>query len=593
MRIIFSILLILIINLGGLSQSTRFFKTYDYGSTAYPIFLHVNEFNNRFYTNGVHRNVPNEKIFITKSDNLGNIIDTALFGVDTGSYNVENFIFLNNSKLLLLTQFQRSVMSIKRQYMLYLDTNLVMYNDSLYPYKYSRFLGNCRINKSYYFTGPTWYNDIGDSLPQQNVVFWKTDTNFNTITTKSIGTVNGDAGNIIKAGFDNNLLLGGLTLYNGNQQVWYLVNTDTTGQVLGQYMYGVPHWNEDGLKTISLSSDSCYFLSGILYQYDFGIGHYYFASCIAKIDRQFNTIWVKNIGETIQNVTVSKMVSTYDGNQVVLTQRSPVIQDISIYSQVTKFNNDGNILWSRNYLRGDTSQYVRYRAWDIIETSDKGFAFCGSAIDTTNMGPNQEAWLVKTDSLGCDGLQSCNDTALVCEILNAPDTTCKNDTAWLQVRFKGRSAPYFVYANTALALDSVYYPYTLPLWIDTLVPYVPHDTDLQQVIVKVKDPWGWYNTDTIQIFVKNCGTGNIQETWYPKKVEIFPNPATTELHVKFRTPLTEPVTITINDMQGKQMKQITTKQNEAVIDVSGFEQGVYSVKVIGSNVNSSERFVKL
>ena len=116
---------------------------------------------------------------------------------------------------------------------------------------------------------------------------------------------------------------------------------------------------------------------------------------------------------------------------------------------------------------------------------------------------------------------------------------------------------------------------------------------MQQVIIKVTDPWGWHNSDTVQIFVKNCGTGNIAEAWYPKKIEIFPNPATNELHVKIRTAIITPVTITIYNMQGKVVKQITIKQNENVIDVSELQQGVYSVRVSGNGLICNERFVKM
>jgi len=45
-------------------------------------------------------------------------------------------------------------------------------------------------------------------------------------------------------------------------------------------------------------------------------------------------------------------------------------------------------------------------------------------------------------------------------------------------------------------------------------------------------------------------------------------------------------------MQGKTVKQITTKQNENVIDISGLEQGVYGVRVVG-DFNVVERFVKM
>ena len=342
-----------------------------------------------------------------------------------------------------------------------------------------------------------------------------------------------------------------------------------------------------------MGSDSTYFLSGKFYQFDYGPGQWYYAATVIKLNRQFNTLWTKRIGSTIKGITMAGLISTSDGNQVILTLRTPLNTNLTKYSQITKFNNNGDILWFRNYYQGDTNTYVRYSAFDIIETNDRGFAMCGSAMDTANIGSYQVAWLVKTDSLGCDGLRSCNDTTLVCQILNAPDTACKNDTAWLQVRFKGRSAPYFIYANTTLALDSIYYPYYLPLWIDTLVPYYPITTGMQQVIIKVNDPWGWYNTDTVEVYVKNCGAGNIEEAWYPKKVEIYPNPATSELYVKIRNAITAPVAIIIYDMQGKPVKQTTSKQNETIIDISNLTQGVYSIKIIGNNVTIIEKFVKL
>ncbi len=594
MRLVFLILLLLIIaKFSGQAQSTEFFKTYDFGSTTYPIFNSTIQFNNNIYVHGKIKS-PNQKILIVKADENGLVLDSNIIGEDTVSYFPCNFIIVSDNNILIVGNFVDAITSDERQYMLFVDTNLVQTSDSAYANKLTYFWGNVKLNQNYYFGGATKYNNNGDSLTAYNVLFWKTDTNFNKTTSNSIGLENTlDGSYNITAGFDNNLLLGAITNKFNNQIDWYLVNADTTGQVLGEYYYGSPNKSDyDGIIAITQSSDSNYFLTGKFYMYDFGGGNFYYSAKVIKIDRLFNTIWTKQIGTTVKGVNVNKTVATIDGNQAILIQRNPVALPSTYYSQLTKFNNDGNVLWSRIYLQGDTTQYVRYRAWDLIETSDKGFAFCGSAFDTTNVGPNQEAWLVKTDSLGCDGLRSCNDTALVCQILQAPDTACKNNTAWLQVRFKGRSAPYFVYTNTTLALDSVYYPYTLPLWIDTLVSYLPTDTGMQQVIVKVQDPWGWNRSDTVQVYVKNCGANVMEETWYPKKVEIYPNPATSELHVKFRILLTEPATITMYDMQGKVVKQITTKNNETVIGISDLEQGVYGIRVIGNNINASERFVK-
>jgi len=162
----------------------------------------------------------------------------------------------------------------------------------------------------------------------------------------------------------------------------------------------------------------------------------------------------------------------------------------------------------------------------------------------------------------------------------------------LHIKFKGRSAPYFVYANNTLALDSVYYPYTLPLWIDTLMPYIPHDTGLQQIIVKVKDPWGWHNSDTVQVFVKNCHIGFASEAFYKHKIEIYPNPATTAVHIRIRGELYGEYTVTLYNMQGKPVKQITTSEPETILDISQYPQGVYNIRVLGNNIVRSEKIIK-
>jgi len=589
-KIIFFIAFIFIIKLSGFSQSTEFFKTYNFNAKLF----NLTEYNNSVYCNG-NSMLANPKIFLLKTKLDGSFEDTATYGVDTGYYVLKNFVSLPNNKLIVLSQYVRSFSSYYKQYLLYIDTGLTKVKDSLYSINYLEFYGNVRINNNYYFTGGTSYDDNGDTIPKGNFLFLKTDSAFNIIQRKSVGTINSDYPWGIINGYDKNLLLFGFTAYNESKDAWYIINADTSGQVVGQYIYGnLSDINFDGITSIASGSDSCYYLSGIFYRYYIPPSAYsYLAPTVVKIDRQFNTVWTKYFGKPIPGTSLLKMVSTSDNCHAILVQRSPYDVYSTIYSQVTKFNNNGDILWSRNYMQGDTTQYIRYRAWDMIETSDKGLAFCGSAIDTIHVGPDMEAWLVKTDSLGCDGLQSCNDTALVINVTQIPDTICKNDTAWIPITFKGRSAPYAVYANNILELDSVYYPNTLPLWIDTLMPYIPHDTGMQQIIVKIKDPWGWQQSDTVQTYVKDCHhQGFASEAFYKYKIEIYPNPAISEVHVRIRGVLSGEYTVTLYDMQGKPVQKIMTFDPETTLDISQLPQGVYTIRVLGNNMARSERVVK-
>ncbi len=611
MKIVFSIFFILFIKLCGYSQSHTFNVANPFW--LYPINSRVVEIGNNYYCLGTYSN-GNSRMQLLKYNKLGQIIQILNYGDTVSQYQTTGLLKSSNNTLFI--SLFRSQYVIFDQYsapvVLEVDTNFLIVKEKIYPLKLNGYIFTpIEINNNFYMTGGTAYYYNWDTLPIQpntdpdnNVLFWKMDTAFNDLIYKSFGTVWLDNGNRIIEAFDKTLIIGGLSFgfapvnITGEDRIdWYLANLDSTGNVLETYIFGNPLlFDVDGITGLSKAKkDSSYYISGQHGSYYDQHGWICTDAHIVKLDKFFNLIWEKNYGQTKPGQSVNDIVSTSDNMQVLLTQHvtDSIITDLNMYSRVFKFKSDGKVLWSRKYFQGDTTLLVRGRAWDIDETSDKGFILCGSVYDTTNLYPPMQAWLVKTDSLGCDGLRSCNDTALVCQILQASDTVCKNDTTWLHVKFKGRSAPYFVYANTTLALDSVYYPYTLPLWIDTLVPYIPTTTGMQQVIIKIKDPWGWNQSDTVQMFVKNCSAGNIEETWYPKKIEIFPNPTTSELNIKIRTNITTPVSITIFDLQGKIIKIISLKQSLSVINVSDLTQGIYEIKIVSDNFTFNERFVKL
>jgi len=441
----------------------------------------------------------------------------------------------------------------------------------------------------------------------ENGLLLKLDTNGTTINHKLFGsTIDHDWLNTGLQMGNNYYLFGGTYSYASGGVVGFdrldgwVVKTDLQGNEILSAAFGNPVLSDreftyalmlpnnriitgrDKGIAIHLSGFRMYQPWAIILNNDLSVfKEFYFKNTFSSGDTLFNS----NFEQAIMNEDSS---ISFLGRNVALSITNMTI----IFSNafILNINRDYKVNYYREF-KHNGGDFTSINPNVITTTADGGYIFGGYVYDNTLIPP-QQSLLVKTDSLGCDGFHSCDDTTLVCQILQAPDTACKNDTAWLHVKFKGRSAPYFIYANTTLALDSIYYPYTLPLWIDTLVPYIPTTLGMQQVIIKVNDPWGWFNSDTVQIFVKNCGTGSIAETWYPKKVEIYPNPATNELHVKIRTTLTAPVTITIYNMQGKTVKQITTKQNENVIDISGLEQGVYGVRVVG-DFNVVERFVKM
>lgn len=214
MKIVVSILFILIIKLCGFCQSTEFFRTFDLGSNSSPSLGNLIEINNKIFLNGTI-NSPNRKILTIKTNLQGLLEDTNIIGTDTLNYYPGNFLQASNNSLLILGNLIEGPAS--KQYMLFIDTNLTKISDSTYANIFRTFWGNIKINQSYYFAGNTKYNNNGDSLTTYNMLFWKTDNNFNNISSNSIGIDSlQESYRCINAGFDNNLLIGGLTFKYNN-----------------------------------------------------------------------------------------------------------------------------------------------------------------------------------------------------------------------------------------------------------------------------------------------------------------------------------------------------------------------------------------
>ncbi len=124
---------------------------------------------------------------------------------------------------------------------------------------------------------------------------------------------------------------------------------------------------------------------------------------IKKIDLEGNIIWDKRFGTSEYNKRVSNIRQTNDGGYIT-TGYTWTAQLGYLYPHFSgwmlKINNEGDSLWYRLYYNLSGSYESNY-LYDIIITSDNGFAACGQVFGpTTNY--TQHAWVVKVDSMGCD-----------------------------------------------------------------------------------------------------------------------------------------------------------------------------------------------
>jgi hypothetical protein len=66
-----------------------------------------------------------------------------------------------------------------------------------------------------------------------------------------------------------------------------------------------------------------------------------------------------------------------------------------------KLNNGGDSLWFRYYDNIHDGFYDKNYLYDVVPTTDHGFAACGEVWGEVT-GNAQHAWAIKVDSMGCD-----------------------------------------------------------------------------------------------------------------------------------------------------------------------------------------------
>ena len=423
-------------------------------------------------------------------------------------------------------------------------------------------------NGDFYFVGQL-YDSVNQKLVA-NVV--KTDSIGNVIWNKVVNQVAYSAMLHIIIASDGNLIASGR--HGGdNYEQWHVAKMDTSGNVLWQRTYGrsgrYPDGNITGLLELP---DGNYLVSGSYPAVSIDNGYeFYYDGCLRKISADGEQLWEKrlrtysinlNSGKTyLENGICSIIIS--DGYIYVLgTENKEYLQWYNSY--LMKMDFDGNILWKRVYY-GENAYNCEQHLESFARTPDSGFIMGGYGY-YANIGyqPSQHPWIVKTDSLGIDGLTTASLPELNIDI-DFPDSLYCGDTISCMLRLSGKSAPYQLSFGTGQTIDSIFYP---PVWMPkeiglgevsigaSYITYghfteteativggeweqcihkpiqvvVPNSIGVQQITIEVRDFYGESKTITKEInVVGDCYSGieNIAE----QSVSVYPNPASESITI--------------------------------------------------------------
>ena len=189
---------------------------------------------------------------------------------------------------------------------------------------------------------------------------------------------------------------------NGDRDAWLFKINANGDSILWEKTVGGDYFDEAG--GLAMTSDGGYIFVGSKYDNFTWLGQS--EAWVVKLDSNRNVEWERTYGETDVNTyeDFRKVLALPDGGYALAgSTRSynPPWDDTSGW--LMKINAQGDSLWAQLYSpKADVvSNLLDDYLWDVQLAPDGGFVMCGFGF--TEYIPDvstQDAWMVKTDSLG-------------------------------------------------------------------------------------------------------------------------------------------------------------------------------------------------
>jgi hypothetical protein len=199
------------------------------------------------------------------------------------------------------------------------------------------------------------------------------------------GPSDNEARSLIQTSDGGYALAGWTDSFGGGGYKFYLVKTDSTGNMLWNRTYGGPGTNQ--AYSVIQTTDGGYALAGYTDSSGAGGNDFY----LVKTDAAGNMMWNMTYGGIGDDEAYS-LIQTSDGGYALAGYTSSLSVGVTSFWLV-KTNSTGAVQWSQNYGSAGDSE-----AYSLVQTSDGGYALAGFT-DASGAG-GYDAWLVKTDSTG-------------------------------------------------------------------------------------------------------------------------------------------------------------------------------------------------
>lgn len=378
------------------AQPVYFSKAYHKLSNTYEWGSGTVEYQNSYYTIGTSGGQNAIYLYFMKTDLSGDTIFMKLIGKTWRAYISEgsmiktddnNFAFCALASLDTLNGTLDSSLAM----LVKIDTN----GDTLWTKKYQY-----STNKENWFTHCLETTDKGFIISGFTRPLNFTYTAW-VIKTDSLGNVqwqntygSGSQFYDVEQTKDSGYIFSGC---NGgpNTKDLYIVKTDKLGGMQWQKLLGTPN-NDNQRSYIHQLTDSNYIVTGAV-DTSAAIG-FQGKGYLGKLTKNGSLLWTKTYnGIDASKLTgfTSKIIKNGESEYIIMGAKNLLSNPNVSNTWLVRVDTSGNFLWERtyNYTAG---LYYSY-SYSISRTSDGGFILAGTAAM-----PNQELWLLKLDSLGCD-----------------------------------------------------------------------------------------------------------------------------------------------------------------------------------------------
>jgi hypothetical protein len=522
------------------------------------------------------------------------------------------FIVLFNSEMDTILFDVIQVEEMKNSY------DIVKINDSIYGLVGQEIIGD----------------DIKASLLLYNI---NNPANLHISSYGIVGNTSTEAASEIIKTFSNNLLLGGMTFGFSTatyKQDWYLVKTDLSGNMIWERNFGNYFINDGTVQKLVQTKDSCFIAVG-----GHGItnwsGDPILEGCLRKIDTSGNLVYEKLFRRYGYDTSdeVMRYCSSYISDIVELenTNLAFIVSfnraDGGILTMLISTDSIGNILNIKQIYTMDAlgSNFCT----SIKQTSDQGFIIYGYGDFMFTYDPPQQLFLIKTDSLFCEGELYPAPPVENVECPDFPDTMYCHGTYNSRLRVQGKSAPYTLEFSTGEIVENLYYPpvfipksqgtgsFTVHVGIDTYnhsydtatlynpIPAEDMEPDIIELPFSLTIPENYFGPDltvtitngygesyeiTLPVYV-DCNV-SAEQTTEKANINIYPNPSSDFLQISLPQ-FDQNSFVKIINAQGQVVLVEQLFNAETKLNISELVAGNYVVRFYCGNKIENLRFDKM